>query len=651
MKTLPMLAVLGLAWSAPAAAQAPAITPQGDPSVDSDTIYALVVDAADHPDEQVVMLLDDGVVRYEKDGTGTTTYRYVAQVLKQEAVETWAEHTFSYDPEHERFRLNWAHVLDIHGNVLSAEPLHVQETTIPAPEGSPVFTDQRQVRVSLSGVAPSTIVDYSYTLERVEPVLPGDFFGSWFFNPGTTIRRSRLVLDLPASLDARIHAVDVDFEPRVQRRDGRIVREWALQDVAYYEAEPFMPDSNGVTRYLRYAGALAWSDIGAWYRELAEGRYAMTPVLEQQLADLVADAPTLMDSLRAVHRFVAQDVRYVSLSLGIGGYQPRMPEEVLRSLSGDCKDKATLFVAFARALGLEAYPVLATTGRIDPDLPSLQQFDHAIARVELPDGPLYVDLTASLVPWGELPGVLHGEHGLVVFHDAPAELVRFDDPPATASHHVMRVVGTLAEDGSFRGSYEEEGTGLMQYSLRQPFAQDFTAEQRDRIENAIAGRLFNGAQGDSMVAFDGRDLEARAAVSVRLHAARATTATPDGDHIFSLPFGTMGNQQLLQYLESRTERRAPFHIGAISGDNRLTHELELTLPAGWTAAVPDPVEATSRFGTYRSTYELDGRTLRMRRDYLGGRGTAPPDALPELIEWLRTMTTDDVRYLVLRPAR
>lgn len=648
---LPMLAVLGLAWAGTAAAQTPVVTPQGDPSVDSDTIYRLVVDPADHPNEQIVLLLDDGVVRYEGDGTGTTTYRYVAQVLKQDAVDSWAEHTFSYDPEHERFSLNWARVLDAHGNVLSAEPLHVQETTVPAPEGAPVFTDQKQIRVSLAGVAPNTIVDYSYTVERFEAELPGDFFGSWFFNPGSTIRRSRLVLDLPASLDAPIHAVDVAVEPRVVRRDGRLIREWSLQDVAYYEAEPFMPDSNGVTQYLRYSGALEWSDIGAWYRELADGRYAMTPELEAQLATIVRGSTTLTDSLRAVHRYVAQDVRYVSLSLGIGGYQPRMPAEVLRTLSGDCKDKATLFIAFARALGVDAYPVLATTGRVDPLLPSLQQFNHAIARVELPEGPLYVDLTASLVPWGELPGVLHNEHGLVVFDDAPAQLVRFDDPPATASHRVMRVAGELATDGGFTGVYEESGTGLMQYSLRQPFYQELTAEQRDRLVNAIANGLFNGARGDSLVAFDGRDLTATPVVAVRIRAPRAATSTPDGGRIFSLPFGTMGNQQLLEYLESRTERRTPFHIGAISGDNRITYELDLALPDGWTAVLPEAVEAKSRFGTYRSTYELDGNMLRVRRDYLGERGVAPAGALQELIEWLQGMTGDDVRYLVLHPKR
>ena len=49
-------------------AQAPTITPAGDPSVNSDTIYALAVDPADHAGEDHILLLDDGVVRVEPDG-------------------------------------------------------------------------------------------------------------------------------------------------------------------------------------------------------------------------------------------------------------------------------------------------------------------------------------------------------------------------------------------------------------------------------------------------------------------------------------------------------------------------------------------------------------------------------------------------------
>ena len=67
------LALAGALLAAPLAAQAPKITPNGDPSVRNDTIYSLAVKAADYPDESFVYLLDDGVVRQESDGRGTTT--------------------------------------------------------------------------------------------------------------------------------------------------------------------------------------------------------------------------------------------------------------------------------------------------------------------------------------------------------------------------------------------------------------------------------------------------------------------------------------------------------------------------------------------------------------------------------------------------
>ncbi|NIP82419.1 MAG: hypothetical protein GWM90_25625, partial [Gemmatimonadetes bacterium] len=76
-------------------------------------------------------------------------------------------------------------------------------------------------------------------------------------------------------------------------------------------------------------------------------------------------------------------------------------------------------------------------------------------------------------------------------------------------------------------------------------------------------QLFNGARGRDLSEFDGRDLDATPAISVTVEAPRATSPTPDGDHILTLPIGTFGNEELLRYLEGREERRAPFHIGMV----------------------------------------------------------------------------------------
>lgn len=644
--------VLLLAWMLPAitAAQSPIITAAGDPSVRDDTVYALVVDPADHPEEAAVLLFDDGVVRLDADGTGTRTYRMVAQVLRPEAVETWAEHAFTYNPERQRLTVNWARVLDLDGNVISAEPMHRQEADIPAPEGSPIYMARRRIRISLAGVEPGTLVDYSYTTETFEPVLEGDWFGSWFITPGSTIRRSRLLLDLPDGVTARIREVDLDFQPRVERVDGRIIRTWARADIQREEPELFAPDSTGYTQYISYGGAVDWATIGRWYAALSQGRYEITPHVRQRLERITAGTTSVDEALRAIHRWIAQDVRYVSISLGMGGYQPRPPDDVLATLSGDCKDKAALFIVMARALGLDAYPVLTGSGRIDPTLPSIHQFDHAIARVDTDDGPLYVDLTAGLVPFGELPGSLHGQYGLLVPDQGEPRLIELPDPPATDSRVTVTITGRLDENGAFAGRYEETATGLMQYGLRESFVSELTRQQLDNATQAIAGRVFTGARGDSLKGFDGRDLRALPRLSVLVTAARATSRTPDGGHIVTLPIANLGNQDMLRYLESRPERRAPFHIGQISGDVETVQEFVLDLPAGWTVILPDPVTVESRFGSFRAEYSQQGEQLRVTRRFVGGRGIAPPDAQPELMQWLEGILADDTRYVVIRPS-
>src|SRR5690349_23355239 len=152
--------------TAPVHGQAPRITPDGDPSVRSDTIYRLAVNPATRAGEDAVLLLDDGVVRYELNGTGSATYRQVVQLLTPQAVEDYAEQQFSYSPGHQRLTVNWIRVLRADGTVLSDAPQQVQDADVPAALGDPVYSDTKVRRYSLSGVAAGVIVDWSYTLEE-----------------------------------------------------------------------------------------------------------------------------------------------------------------------------------------------------------------------------------------------------------------------------------------------------------------------------------------------------------------------------------------------------------------------------------------------------------------------------------------------------
>ena len=58
--------------------------------------------------------------------------------------------------------VNWIRVVKLDGTVISAEPTFRQESDVPAQTGDPVYSDRKVLRLSISGVAPGTIVATSY---------------------------------------------------------------------------------------------------------------------------------------------------------------------------------------------------------------------------------------------------------------------------------------------------------------------------------------------------------------------------------------------------------------------------------------------------------------------------------------------------------
>ncbi len=629
-------------------AQAPVITPSGDPSVKSDTIYKLAVNPADHPEEAIVWLLDDGVIRYDDQGRESRTYRKIVQVLKQEAVEPLSEQSFSYSPGHERMTINWIRVVKPNGEVISETPSHIQESDVPARMGDPVYSDRKVKRVSLTGLAPGTILDYSVTTEELKPFLPGDFFNSWLVNPEMTIVRSRYVVDVPASLDMRIREDNLNFPRQMKTVGNRKIYTWATGNIPRIKGERFAADSNGVRMTIMTGSPITWAKIASWYAGNAKDRYTITPAVADKLSEVVKGAATREDSIRAIHRWIAQDIRYVSIALGLGGYQPRTPDDVIAKGYGDCKDKTTLFVAALDRMGVTAYPVLLNSrGGVLRELPTIEQLNHAIAAIKRGSTYQFVDLTAGLTPFGQLPYDEQGEFGLIVHPDGAGEVVTLPADPDINNGTSMRIVGTLSEDGMFNGTYEEQDSGAGQYFLRAMLENPLDSSTRASIPKRMAGRFFQGADADSLQAFNGKDLSAPARMSFRIRNAKATDHLGDSN-IFTIPLGGMGQfASFAAELEKEPKRHFPIDAKKILAAGTRRSEFVITLPSGWKAKLPPSVTATSAFGAYRSEYKQDGRVLTISRSFTGTKAILPPEKLPELIAWFRQIGKDDAKFILL----
>lgn len=644
---LPVVVLL-LATAPTLLAQAPKITASGDPSVRADTIYRLAVDAAKHPEQDMVYLLDDGVVQLEADGTGTRTFRQIIQVLKPAAATRLQEQTFSWSPQHQKLTVNWVRVVKPDGTVVSDAPAQVQESDVPAARSDPVYTDRRVRRMSLSGVAPGTLVDVSYTLEEQKPFMPRDFFQPWSVSTGLQVARSRLVVDLPAAVTPRLRETNLNFRRSEHVAGGRHTLTWATSDLPKITPEPLAADSNGVYMTVQVSSPITWQDIAHWYGDLARPREAASPAVAAKVDSLVRGARTRDDSIRAVHKWVSQDIRYVAIALGLGGYQPRTPDTVRVTGFGDCKDKATLFVASLRHLGIEAYPVLlSSNATARRDLPSIEQFNHEIAAVAAGSGWQFVDLTAGVVPYGELPLSEQGGFALLVHADGTGEEVTLPRAPITANRSVTVVTGVLDTAGMFDGVHEEILDGATASVVRGLFFNPLDSAQRSKLANAVARRTFEGADGDSLVAFDGRDLAARARMRVRIRHGRAATVAGT-TMILQSPLGSMASLATgAKELESQGPRRFPIDASRFWGPRTSDTRYEIRLPAGWHATLPKNVTASSPFGSYESTYSEENGTLRLTRRITGATGVYPPDRIGELTAWMRAVAADDVRFIVL----
>ena len=93
----------------------------------------------------------------------------------------------------------------------------------------------------------------------------------------------------------------------------------------------------------------SWEEVGRWYAGLEKSRREPTAVIKAKAAELTAGRTTDMDKIEGLYDYVATNFRYISLSFGVGRYQPHAAEDVLHNQYGDCKDKHTLLASLLEA--------------------------------------------------------------------------------------------------------------------------------------------------------------------------------------------------------------------------------------------------------------------------------------------------------------
>ncbi len=167
-----------------------------------------------------------------------------------------------------------------------------------------------------------------------------------------------------------------------------------------------------------YAGDVtSWQAFGQWFGQLLAGR-------DQLPASAIADVDRLVlpnDNPRTrvekLYRYMQSKTRYVSIQLGIGGWQPFDATFVHDRGYGDCKALSNYMVALLKEAGVTAYPVLIRADDLDglyrADFPS-NQFNHVIVCVPFDRDSVWLECTSQIAPPGHLGDFTENRFGLLI---------------------------------------------------------------------------------------------------------------------------------------------------------------------------------------------------------------------------------------------
>lgn len=347
-------------------------------------------DAPAHPEDVFVsggrcILLDDTQV----DLTGPERAwhgRYAEKVITTAGAERAAQFSVAFDPSCETLEIHYVRVRRGNQTIDHCRPEAFEFFRRERSLERLVFDGRLTTHLVIPDVRPGDVVESAYTVTGGSPVLKGKHAAWIAFEWGQAMLETRHRVRTRKDRPIHWRAVNGAPAPEIVEDDGVVDMRWRAVRRPGFEHEDLSPPWETARAEVQFSEYDSWAEVADLFTPL----YATDGPLPEDLAAAVGHIAETCESpaqrAAEVLRFVQHNLRYLALSIGEGGLQPRPIETAWTSRYGDCKDAARLYVAMARLLGLDACPALVNTrqGESLADwLPTASAFDHCIVRVRV----------------------------------------------------------------------------------------------------------------------------------------------------------------------------------------------------------------------------------------------------------------------------
>lgn len=313
-----------------------------------------------------------------------------------------------------------------------------------------------------------------------------------------SVEEANYTLELPLEVKARYKS-NYDFNYKDEKINNKQVISLSLKDMKAIDYEPASPTfrelfplafiSPAEFCFDSHCGNMSdWNSYGQWVSSLLKGRNELPAEFVESLKTLVKDAKTDKEKVEILYKYLQDNTRYVSIQLGIGGYQPIEASKTWKSKFGDCKGLSNLMMSMLSAAGIQSnYTVIRLSERekeLYPDFPNFNQANHVILFVPLKTDSIWLECTSSTTPFGYVHDQIAG-HDALVITESGGEIRKLPEYKSSQNRTNSKLEMSLDENGTATGtmSFVEY---LSNYDNNKS---DVMSNDRDKMVEYINGNI------------------------------------------------------------------------------------------------------------------------------------------------------------------
>ena len=572
--------------------------------------------------------------RFENDGTGVREVTAQVRIQSEAGLQRYGQLIFGYSSGTEKLEVNYVRVRKPSGQVIETPAANAQDFAPEVLESAPMYSDFRERHVTVSALRPGDLLEYQITTRILTPLAPGEFWTEYNFPERTAARQVKLEIDVPKERDLKLKSPKHKYT--TAENGNRRTYTWVMENLAPdrkdnddAEEEEAAADDDDSTPDVQLTTFKDWQEVAQWYARLQGERVVVDDTIRKKAEELTRGATTQLDKARKIYDFVARDIRYVSLSFGVGRYQPHSSTEVLQGSYGDCKDKHTLLAALLRAAGIQSYPVLIHHERkLDSDVPSPAQFDHVITMARVDKATIWLDATAEVAPFGLILYPLRDKQAVLAAPDATGGLVTTPEATSVKNTVNYNLQAKIADNGALDSSLELNASGDTAVVLRSLFRGIAEADWQRVAERFAALQGYRGKVSD--VEVQALEQPARPFVlRYKVHMDSFFTVPSSAVSYFALP--PVG----LPPLGKKKPGTAPLRLGPAIEEHSKAH---IEFAPNFTLRLPPEIRISRDYGDYSLVYRVTGNILDVDRTLNIRQSKLPPSRRNDY-ESLRSVAT------------